>query len=378
MRTALDRWLFDTFTISPEGLGLYRIAFALFALLVFTPGHAALLDFSFVSALPNAFFLPPPGPLMLLPGTPPAWLLDALHLLLTVSLAALLVGYRTRWASWAVFGLLLTGYGLAFSVGKINHVMLFVLLPLVMSLTNWGAAYSLDAQVKRTPRVVQTWPLALLALLVGFAMFTAGFSKFIGGWLDPTTQATQGHFVKQFFARGRQDFLAPWLLQVDSAVFWELLDWGTVLFEMGFLMAAFRKQTMRLFIAAAIGFHLSTMLMLNIAFVFNYIVYAAFIDWTRVAQRIQNSLHRLPNFAATPRLTLLVGLLLALVLWTYGSPLLWGDPSGGLTSDLTWVEVGCAATAGLVVLASLMQLARQKFAAPHSLRAESSPHRTSR
>lgn len=374
MRTALDRWLFDTFLVSPEGLALYRIAFALFTLLVFTPGHAALLDFSFVGTLPNAFFLPPPGPLMLLPGTPPVWLLDALHLLLTVSLVALLVGYRTRWASWAVFGLLLTGYGLAFSVGKINHVMLFVLLPLVMSLTNWGAAYSLDAQVRRTPRVVQAWPLALLALLIGFAMFTAGFSKFIGGWLDPTTQATQGHFVKQFFARERQDFLAPWLLQVDSVVFWELLDWGTVLFEMGFLAAAFRKRTMRLFIAAAIGFHLSTMLILNIAFVFNYIVYAAFIDWTRVAQHGPSYLLRRPNVAAAPRLILLAGMLFALALWTYGSPLLWGDPSAGLVSDLTWVEVGCAATAGLVVLASLMRHALQRFSSSHFPSTASPPH----
>ncbi|PEN08783.1 hypothetical protein CRI93_03225 [Longimonas halophila] len=351
MRAALDRWLFDTFTASPEGLGLYRILYASFVLFAFTPGHAELLDFSFVGALPNAFFLPPPGPLMLLPGPPPSWLLDALHLLLTGSLVALLVGYRTRWASWAVFGLLLTGYGFAFSVGKINHVMLFVLLPLVMSLTNWGAAYSMDAQAQRTPRAVQTWPLALLALLIGFAMFTAGFSKLIGGWLDPTTQATQGHFVKQFFARGRQDFLAPWLLQVDSVVFWELLDWGTVLFEMGFLVAVVRKQTMRLFLAAAIGFHLGTLLMLNIAFVFNYIVYAAFISWGPLAKRLQDGLAHLPNGAAAPRLILLVGAVGTLGLWAYGSPLLWGSLSAGLVSDLTWIEVGCAAVAVAVVLA---------------------------
>lgn len=368
MRAALNRWLFDTFTASPEGVGLYRILYASFVLFVFTPGHAELLDFSFVGTLPNAFFLPPPGPLMLLPGTPPVWLLDALHLLLTGSLVALLVGYRTRWASWAVFGLLLTGYGFAFSVGKVNHVMLFVLLPLVMSLTNWGAAYSMDAQANRTPRIVQTWPLALLALLVGFAMFTAGFSKFIGGWLDPTTQATQGHFVKQFFARGRQDFLAPWLLQVDSVVFWEFLDWGTVLFEMGFLAAIVRRYTMRGFVAAAIGFHLGTLLMLNIAFVFNYIVYAAFINWTSLAMRLRAGRVRLLHGAVSPRLMLLVGGVATLGLWTYGSPLLWGDSSAGLTSDLTWAEVGSAVVAGLVVLAGV---ARHLWAA---MRPTSSSH----
>lgn len=361
MRAALDRWLFDTFTASPEGLGLYRILYASFVLFALTPGHAGLLNFSFAGALPNAFFLPPPGPLMLLPGPPPTWLLEILHLLLTSSLTALLVGYRTRWASWAVFGLLITGYGFAFSVGKINHVMLFVLLPLVMSLTNWGAAYSLDAQAQRTPRAVQAWPLALLALLIGFAMFTAGFSKFIGGWLDPTTQAAQGHFVKQFFARGRQDFLAPWLLQVDSAVFWELLDWGTVLFEIGFLVAIVRKRTTRLFLAAAIGFHLGTLLILNIAFVFNYIVYAAFISWSPLAQHLQNVLPRRPSGVAAPRLILLVGAVVTFSLWAYGSPMLWGDISAGLSSDLTWVEVGCAVVAVGVVLVEIGRYLRARL-----------------
>jgi hypothetical protein len=136
-------------------------------------------------------------------------------------------------------------------------------------------------------------------------------------------------------------------------VFWELLDWGTVLFEMGFLVAVVRKRTMRLFLAAAIGFHLGTLLMLNIAFVFNYIVYAVFISWAPLAKHLQVGLARLPNGAAAPRLILLVGTIGTLGLWAYGSPLLWGNISAGLSSDLTWVEVGCAAVAVAVVLAEV-------------------------
>ncbi|MGM0706619.1 MAG: hypothetical protein ACQETP_11945, partial [Bacteroidota bacterium] len=55
-------------------------------------------------------------------------------------------------------------------------------------------------------------------------------------------------------------------------------------------------------------------------------------------------------------------------LWTYGLPLLWGDSSAGLTSDLTWAEVGSAVVAGLVVLAGV---ARHLWAA---MRPTSSSH----
>ena len=349
MRTAFNHWLFDAFTVSPEGLGLYRITVALFALLVLTPGHSVFTDFAFIADLHSTFFMPPPGPMMLVPGVPPVWFFEALHLGLIVGFIALLFGYHTRTASLAVFVMLMVGYGFYFSTGKINHYMLFVLLPLVMSASNWGAAYSMDAQAGRTTRTIHSWPLALLALLVGFAMFTAGFSKLIGGWLDPTTQATHGHFIKQFFSRGREDLLAPLFLNVEWAPFWELLDWSTVGFEMGFLAAAFHPKAMRWFAGLAILFHVGTLLMMNISFVFNYVIYAAFIDWPAIAERLSSRWNLSKRRPLPAWLAGVLGSLLAGGLYLWGSPLFWFDSSAGLTSDVTWPEIGTAAVALLVV-----------------------------
>lgn len=346
-----DRWIFTSFPVTPEGLGLYRIAFAAFALFIATPGHSPLVDFTAAASLPAAFFRPPPGPMMLFTDFPPPFVIHAIGLLLTVSLVALLLGYRTRLASVATSVLLLIGYGFAFSAGKINHVMLFTLLPLVMAASNWGAAYSLDAQRGATARTVHAWPLTMMALLVGFAMFTAGFSKLLGGWLDPTTQATQHHFVKHFFVRGRQDLLAPLFASVDHPFFWEALDVATVLFEVGFLAAAFYPVATRLFAACAVLFHFSTMMMLNISFLVHLPVYAAFIDWSRIGQTLTVD----PGmfFARLDRhrpLTLLVSGGAAGLLYALGSPLMAINRFAPLASDLTALEVATLSTATAMIL----------------------------
>ena len=357
MTRRLDRWIFDAFTVTPEGLGLYRIFFATFALLFVTPGHSSLVDFTAVSALPAAFFHPPPGPMMLFSEFPPPLVLPAVELLLTLSLVALLLGYRTRTASIATGVLMLVGYGFAFSVGKINHVMLIVLLPLVMAASNWGAAYSLDAQ--RTPgtsRTVHAWPLAMMALLVGFAMFTAGFSKLLGGWLDPTTQATQGHFIKHFFVRGRQDLLAPIFTTVDHPLFWEALDVATVVFEIGFLAAAFYPAATRLFAACAVLFHFSTMLMFNISFIFHLPVYAAFIRWSQVALPLPIRPDTVFAWLDCHRtLALVTGGGLAGTLYAFGSPLMTLNQFFPMASDLTAVEVLALSLAVLAIVVHVMR-----------------------
>lgn len=346
-----DRWIFDSFIVTPEGLGLYRIAFAAFALLLLTPGHSALIDFAAAATLPDAFFHPPPGPMMLFSGFPPRLIVDAIELLLTLSLVALLLGYRTRLASLATGGFMLLGYGFAFSTGKVNHVMLFVLLPLVMAASNWGAAYSLDARrTPRSARTVHSWPLTMMALLVGFAMFTAGFSKLLGGWLDPATQATQHHFIKHFFIRGRQDLLAPIFTSVDYPLFWEALDVATVLFEVGFLVAAFHPVTTRLFAACAVLFHFSTMMMLNISFLVHLPVYAVFINWSRIAQTLSVDPGMFFERLNRPPLMLLLGTGAAGLLYAFGSPIMVLNRLIPLASDLTAVEVVALSTAALALL----------------------------
>lgn len=368
-RSWFDRWIFESYTVTPEGLALYRIAFALFALLFVAPGHSQYASFTSFATLPDAFFLPPPGPMQFVSGFPPVAFFEALHVLLPLSLAALLFGVYTRAASVTTTVLFLLGYGFSYSVGKVNHNMLFVLLPAVMALSNWGAAYSVDAQRGRTSRVVASWPIVLVVLITGFAMFTAGVPKILGGWLDPSTQAAQGRLVRQVFVHGRTDLLAPFAAQFDNPVVWELADIATVVFEVGFLVAVLHPFTTRLFAVGAVAFHTGIMAVMNIAFLYNFIVYAAVLPWARIARA-------LPIWRSGSLFTGRFGGLLggafvvgtAAFFYVVGSPLLWLNETVGFVSDLTVVDVTGIAIAWLVLIALLVfrGVSRAKTGTPHS------------
>lgn len=349
-RTAFDRWIFDSFTVTPGGLGLYRIAFALYGLFFLAPGHTAYTQFTPIASFPSVFFTPPPGPFALFPGFPPAYALEGLHLALNVSLVALLFGYRTRLFSVLLFFLYLIGYGFLYSFGKINHNLLYILLPLVMAGSGWGQAYSFDAWAGRR-RPVQAWPLTMLALLLGFAMFTAGFAKLLGGWLDPDTHATLGHLIKQYFVNGRQDLLAPYLTGVEAPLLWESLDYATVLFEMGFLVAIIHPVSTRLFVVFAVFFHVGTMLVLNIAFTPHHILYAAFLDWPRIHRALRASLSAVqwPYPFSESVAVGTVGVV-GLVFYAVGSPLLWIEDMLSFSSDLLAVDVLAISLAAAVTL----------------------------
>lgn len=321
--------------VTPEGLALYRIVTALFVLLLAGPAFSPYFEFASFAALPDSMYLPPPGVMQLIPGFPPEAFFHVLHVLIIVSWVAILFGYRTRIASVLATVFMLVGFGFMYSVGKINHNILFVLLPFVMSFSNWGAAWSLDARMQRPTGDVQLWPIPLLMLLTGFAMFTAGFPKILGGWLDPATQGAQSRFIQGFFVNDRTDLLAETALSIQSDVFWELFDLATVGFEVGFLFALLHPKTTRLFAAGAVFFHAGVMLVMNIAFPTNFIVYAAVLPWPSVAQTLRSWR---PNLGRVPVAALFAAAAgVAFFFSTVGSPLLWLD--FGLASDLQPVDV---------------------------------------
>jgi hypothetical protein len=281
MNDRFHQWIFNSFSVTPEGLGLLRIISSLFILFFLIPGQGTG-HFAYLADIPSDFFAPPPGPLMLLDGFPSAAVFQFLHTLLLFALFAMLLGYRTRLASIVTGLTILLLQGFIFSVGKVNHEIVVALVPFLMAFSNWGAAFSLDSIRRGHDSRVESWPVTMLALFIGFMMFTAGFPKILGGWLDPSTQAAQGHLLNQFFVRERQAFLAGYMVQFDNVVFWELLDWATVIFEIGFLVAVINSRWFRYFAAFAVLFHFSTMMTLNIAFLPNFLAYAVFLNWEKI------------------------------------------------------------------------------------------------
>lgn len=284
----MDRWIFHSYSGTPEGLGIFRIVFSSFLLFFLIPGNG-MAHFEFLSAIPADFFNPPPGPLRLLESYPEFIVFRLLRLVIILSSVAMMLGFFTKKASILAGLTVLLLQGGIYSVGKVNHEILIGMVPLVMAWSNWGAAYSVDefgGQVSK--RKIETWPITLLSVFLAFMMFTAGFPKILGGWLDISTQATQGHLMNQYFENGRQALLASAAVKADAPIFWELLDWVTVIFETGFLFVLWKPRLFKIFVGLAVLFHFSTMMILNIAFLPNFAVYALFLNWTA----FYNSLNR--------------------------------------------------------------------------------------
>lgn len=276
-----NRWIFESFPVTEEGLGLMRIVLSLFLLFFLIPGEGKD-HFLFLSHLPSDFYAPPPGPMMLPDQFPSFGLIMFLYSICVVSVILMLIGYKTKAASITAGITILLLQGVIFSVGKVNHEIIIASVPMIMAFSNWGAAFSLDSRRDDMSIKAESWPLTIIAVLIGFMMFTAGFPKLLGGWLDIHTQATQGHLLNQFYVRGRQDLLAVTAVNFQSALFWELLDWATILFEIGFLIALFRKKWVQIFLSLAVLFHFSTMMFLNIAFLPNFFAYAIFLNWDKI------------------------------------------------------------------------------------------------
>lgn len=289
----LGGWVDQEYCVSTQGLALYRLAFAAHLLTLTLAEYVRVA--SWLGEQPQALFYPPLGPMVLAPGLPSTPVLWAMVAALTASALALLVGYRTRLASVCVSVCMISLDMSVYSLGKIDHGrVLLVLVPLILSASAWGDAWSVDA--RRAPRIdadeapsaareASGWPMSLLALTVGFGMMSAGLPKLLGGWLDWSTQASYAKTYSNALQLGRDHLLASFAVSHPHRIIWELFDWMTVLFELGFLAAVSRRRAFGAFLIAAIGFHWGVLLTMNIPFPDQMIVYAAFLPHGALARR---------------------------------------------------------------------------------------------
>lgn len=269
-----DRWVLEG-DFSALDVARFRMIYATVALFTLpNPSHMA--------AFPDSTFNAPFGPFRLLQEFPPLGVLNILQWALACALVMLAVGLFTRTASVTVTVLLLVINGIQFSSGKIDHSIIFVLAPAILSFADWGRRASVDALIKReeASAPVAQWPLRLFGVVIGVAFATAAIQKLLSGWLNPLSQATQGHFIRQFVANGRDDWLTPVFLRMNTPVLWETLDWVTILFEFAFLLAILNWRAWRIVLAVACLFHLGVLLMMNIAFYPNVVAYGAFVLWS--------------------------------------------------------------------------------------------------
>lgn len=254
-------------------LGIMRIAFALYLLVRPT-------DYTWVGEVPGAFFQPAPGPFSLLSGPPPAEFFTVLEVTRVVLAIALLVGLRTVEVSIALTVVMVVGAGLTNSFGKVDHFILFEILPLAMAAAGWGAAFSVDAYLRRgrhRPKSVDRGlPMLIWAMVVAFALFTAAVPKAISGWLNPSREGTRGFVARDVADDTDVGVLTHTIFDIDSVIFWKFLDYATIVAEASLVVLIFFPVLFRLGIFVMLAFHLGVYLTLGIEFDSYLFVYLPF------------------------------------------------------------------------------------------------------
>jgi hypothetical protein len=302
----LARW-FDSWVqrgpFTRRDVALYRIIFAL-VMLFYAPHLRSLATY------PDSLYNPPLGPFMLLQGFPPEPVLIAIEIVMFALLTATLFGLYTTFSSIALTVVLIVGYGLNFSVGHIDHLIVLAIVPAVMAFARWGDTLSIDALRRQRstgtthaahpatpasqPKNLEQpqWPLRFLALAIGVAFCTAMVPKLLGGWLGTSTQATYGYQVQRDFDDSGFHQVSSVLVNVHVPALWETLDWATVILEGGIILCVLSWRAWRIALAVLTVFHLSIGLSLGIFFAGNVIAYGAFVSWGRL---------RLPAARLSPR-----------------------------------------------------------------------------
>ena len=279
----VDHWMFEAFALTPRSLGVARILIGAYLVLYRAP------ELQWIDSLPDSFFRPPVGPLRLIGGIPSSGVTTGLTVALSIATIALLIGYHTRLASCVSGLMLFVVDGFTYSFGHVHHSGTYLAaLLVIMSASNWGAAYSVDALRRRegVEPVTEAWPVALAALLLGFLMLTSALPKLASGWLDPSTLSARAHVVHYSFVAPHDGLLGALPLESTSWLVWKPIDYLVLFFEVGFVIAIASPRWTRLFCAAAVVFHFGVFLAFGIAFTASVVAYSVFFEWSSIIDRL--------------------------------------------------------------------------------------------
>ncbi|MDR6527224.1 putative membrane protein YphA (DoxX/SURF4 family) [Chryseobacterium rhizosphaerae] len=272
MMNKLKELPFTSYHPSYEFLAFYRIFFSMFLLWI------GVSDNSWIHSIPNSAMHPPISILSFIDFIPSETFFVLCRYIMYLGLLLIIIGYKPRIFAivYMVIYVLTSNY--AYSFGKVNHDFVYTLPILIMAFSPWNRTYSFFPEpVKETDGPAKSWPLFMISLIFSFGMFTAGFSKILGGWLSMDTQYTQIFFSQYRYIIGWNDFLSDFYDGINSKIFWEFLDYFTVFFETVFIIAFLYPKFFRFMLLVTVFFHLNVLLMLNISFMYSIGLYTLFI-----------------------------------------------------------------------------------------------------
>lgn len=292
-----DRWLFSGY--SAESLGLLRIAFA-FSLL-----PLEVIEFESLVRLdptgPWYRFLDPMWHFELLGiERHVPWLSIPVFLVLLGATVATAIGWWTRTAIGVVMlsVLYLQGVRDSFS-GDVHHRFLVAFHVLfLLLLSRAGEVRSLDAR-RAPPRPLEeweaSWPIRAAQLYcVSFYLWSAIAKLRISGWEWVADGGrVQELLLKRSLMWGLDESGRPlanlagyWIAERPTLCF--ALGLSTLVFELAFpLLLLVRRDALRfLCLVGVTGFHLATLVVAYVGFVFQPVVFLVFFDLAKVRRRL--------------------------------------------------------------------------------------------
>ncbi len=281
----LEKSLFRSYNIPTKHLAIFRIIYCLF-IIVFT----GLQSFSWLSDYFDYFFTPPELSIAkLFDSFPHQSFFICLSIINIISFFFIFWGLWTKYSSIIFACTYILGSNFVFSFGKIDHGIFLYITPFFLGLAGWGRYYSIDNWWKRSHYSEEdaeftdrkTFTISVLALLIGFSFFTAGIVKVYGGWWRWDAEAVRYNLYDHYYSWERVKYLAGYFIKIDNHLFWKLLDYLTISFEVGFLASVVDRNIFKYFLSAAVIFHCFVLLMFNITFASNLIVYLLFINWEK-------------------------------------------------------------------------------------------------
>lgn len=273
-----------------ESLVVLRILTGLFFLIIYSP------FFSWIGEVPQVFFYPPILSLTnLFSGFPPTYFFYTLDILITLALLGVTLGYRAKFSGIAASIMLFIGFNWQYSMGKIDHNILLLVFLALMSLSGWGTKAALVPD-NAEPEGQKEKVTSLLAVLLCFGMFSAGFLKaYVWIDFDPTMNGFLRWYYSGLYGKETDYFFIKYLQELP---FWwlDFMDYGGVLFELSpFLFLLLGRKSWRLWLLGATLFHLMNLLILNIPFTPSFIIYLTFLNLDGLYLKIEQLFEKKVN-----------------------------------------------------------------------------------
>lgn len=290
-------YLSEAYRADARYLGVIRILFALHVILF-------PVDYSWAAKVPSAFFNPNPGVAWLYQDVPPELFLLILEFLRFCLAILLLVGFKTKFVSVTLTVVMILGSSVVHSFSKIDHNILYELLPAFMASAGWGATYSVDNRLRASAQRTQGFGVLIWASLISFALFSAGLPKALTGWLNPSLEASRSYVAMDLANPVKIGPLAEYFFAFDQQWFWKFIDYATVFAESWLIVAFLFPVLFRFGIAMVLAFHAGVYLMLGIDFAHYLFVYAVFfsapffqtIKWIQGKRTMPPAKIRAPHF----------------------------------------------------------------------------------